>query len=185
MSRRDSPVMLFEQIGFGKPMDPAAFPKPRLSSAPTAFAPIARAAGWDIDEWRTVTEFAAARRDAATICGVVPAGTVGARRLVRSGFVEGTERIRFAQVMYVTTELDPDWRVGDTGWRVTVRGDAALEIDLKFPVSLEGLADYTPALTANPAVNAIPFVCAAPPGLLRTGELPPLVPAGPVSGNAT
>ena len=41
MSQRNSPYMLFEQIGFGKPMDPAAYPKPRLLSAPTAFGPIA------------------------------------------------------------------------------------------------------------------------------------------------
>ena len=45
MSARDSPGMLFDQIGFGKPMDPSAYPVPRLTSAPTAFASIARAAG--------------------------------------------------------------------------------------------------------------------------------------------
>ncbi|TGD72502.1 dihydrodipicolinate reductase [Mangrovimicrobium sediminis] len=181
MSRRDSPGMLFDQIGFGRPMDPDAYPTPRLSSAPTAFAPIARAAGWEIDEWRTVTGFAAARSDAWTICGDVKAGTVGARRLVKSGYMDGVERVRFAQVMYITTDLDPDWNVGETGWRVTLRGDASLEIDLKFPVSLDELGDYTPALTANPPVNAIPFVCAAPPGLLRTADLPPLVTAGPAA----
>ncbi|MFV8819692.1 hypothetical protein [Haliea sp. E17] len=179
MSRRNSPLMLFDQIGFGKPMDPDAYPTPRLTSAPTAFAPIARAAGWTIDEWKTVTEFAAARSDAETVCGTVKAGTVGARRLVRTGYEKGVARMRFAQVMYITTDLDPDWNVGDTGWRVSIKGDASLEIDLKFPVALEELGDYTPALTANPPVNAIPFVCAAKPGILATAELPPLVPAGP------
>ncbi len=181
MSRRNSPLMLFDQIGFGKPMDPDAFPTPRLTSAPTAFAPIGRAASWEIDEWKTVTEFAAARSDAHTVCGTVPAGTVGARRLVRTGYEKGVERMRFAQVMYITTDLDPDWNVGDTGWRVSIKGDAALEIDLRFPVALEDLGDYTPALTANPPVNAIPFVCAAAPGILTTAELPPLVPAGPAA----
>ncbi len=179
MSRRDSPLMLFDQIGFGKPMDPDAFPTPRLTSAPTAFDPIARASGWTIDEWKTVTEFAAAREDAWTICGDVKAGTVGARRLVRTGYENGVERIRFAQVMYITTGLDPDWDVGETGWRVKLRGDASLDIDLKFPVSLDELGGYTPALTANPPVNALPFVCAARPGLLKTADLPPLAPAGP------
>lgn len=179
MSRRNSPLMLFDQIGFGKPMESGAYPTPRLTSAPTAFAPIARASGWNIDEWKTVTEFAAARSDAETVCGTVAAGTVGARRLVRTGYENGLERMRFAQVMYVTTDLNPDWNVGETGWRVTVRGDASLEMDIRFPVSLEQLGDYTPALTANPPVNAIPFVCAAPPGLLVTADLPPLVPVGP------
>lgn len=181
MSRRDSPGMLFDQIGFGRPMDPGAWPTPRLNSAPTAFAPIARATGWEIEEWRTATEFAAAKNDVRTICGDVRAGSVGARRLVKSGYAGGIERVRFAQVMYITTELDPDWNVGDTGWRVSVTGDASLEVDLKFPVTLDELAEYTPALTANPPVNAVPFVCAARPGLLRTGDLPPLVPAGPTA----
>lgn len=181
MSRRNSPLMLFDQIGFGKPMDPDAYPTPRLTSAPTAFAPIARAAGWEIDEWKTVTEFAAAREDAETVCGSVKAGTVGARRLVRTGYEKGVERMRFAQIMYITPDLDPDWNVGDTGWRVKIEGDASLEIDLKFPVSLDELGDYTPALTANPPVNAIPFVCAARPGMLRTSDLPPLAPAGPAA----
>jgi 4-hydroxy-tetrahydrodipicolinate reductase len=179
MSQRDSPVMLFEQIGFGKPMDPDAFPTPRLTSAPSAFAPITRAAGWHIDEWRTVTEFAAACSDVDPICGQVSAGTVGARRLVITGHAGGVERLRFDQVMYITADLEPDWSVADTGWRVTVCGDASLEIDLKFPVALAELAEYTPALTANPPVNAIPFVNAARSGLLRTSDLPPLVPAGP------
>ena len=181
MSRRDSPLMLFDQIGFGKPMDPEAYPTPRLTSAPTAFAPIARAAGWEIDEWTTVTEFAAARSDAHTICGEVRAGTVGARRLVRTGYADGVERVRFAQFMYITKDLDPAWDLADTGWRVKVVGDASLNVELNFPVTLEELGEYTPALTANPPVNAIPFVCAAKPGILRTADLPPLVPAGPAA----
>lgn len=179
VSRRDSPVMLFDQMGFGKPMDPEAYPTPRLTSAPTAFAPIARAAGWSIDEWTTVTEFAATRSDVQTLAGEVRAGTVGARRLVRSGYVDGVERVRFYQTMYVSDDLEPAWDIAPTGWRVQVKGDASLNVDLNFPVSVEELADYTPALTANPPVNAIPFVCAARAGLLRTEDLPPLVPAGP------
>ena len=81
--------------------------------------------------------------------------------------------------VYVTTDLEPAWDLADTGWRVKVTGDASLEVDLKFPVTMAEMAEYTPALTANPPVNAVPFVCAARSGLLRTGDLPPLVPAGP------
>ena len=38
---------------------------------------------------------------------------------------------------------------------------------------------FTPAFTANRPVNAIPYVCAAPPGILSTTDLPPITPAGP------
>jgi 4-hydroxy-tetrahydrodipicolinate reductase len=179
MSRRDSPYMLFEQIGFGKPMDPAAYPTPRLLSVPPAFAPIARAAGWEIERWTSTTDFAAARHATPVLAGEIGAGTVGARRLTVAGHAGGREVVRFRQILYLTPDLDPAWDVAATGWRVRVRGDASLDVELAFPVSIDELAEYTPALTANPAVNAIPFVCAARPGLLRSADLPPLVPAGP------
>jgi 4-hydroxy-tetrahydrodipicolinate reductase len=181
MTQRDSPFMLFEQIGFGKRMDPGAYPVPRLLSVPPALGSIADAAGWTIERWTTVTEFAAARRRTSSLAGEIGAGTVGARRLVVAGQVGGRDVVSFAQILYLTPDLDPAWDVGRTGWRVRVRGDAPLDVELPFPVPVEDLAGYTPAYTANPAVNAVPFVCAARPGLLRTADLPPLTPAGPMT----
>jgi 4-hydroxy-tetrahydrodipicolinate reductase len=182
MSRRDSPFMLFDQIGFGKPMDAsAAQPTPRTLSAPPPFGAIARAAGWTIDRWTTATEFAAARRTTRVLAGEIAAGTVGGRRLVIAGQVDGAEVVRFVQTLYLTPELDPAWSPAQTGWRVRVQGDASVDVTIAFPIQLDELAEYTPALTANPAVNAVPFVCAARPGLLRTEDLPPLTPAGPAA----
>ena len=37
----------------------------------------------------------------------------------------------------------------------------------------------TPGYTANRPVNAVPYVCAAAPGILSTSDLPPIIPAGP------
>jgi 4-hydroxy-tetrahydrodipicolinate reductase len=182
MSRRDSPYMLFEQIGFGKPMGGVkAHPTPRLLSIPPALASVGRCAGWRIDRWTSVTELAAARRTTSVVAGEIKAGTVGARRLVVAGHADGKEVLRFAQFLYLTPDLDPAWDVAQTGWRVRVRGDAPLDVELAFPIPLEELNEYTPGLTANPAVNAVPFVCAARPGLLRTADLPPLTPAGPAA----
>ena len=65
------------------------------------------------------------------------------------------------------------------GWRVRVRGDAPLDVELPFPIEVDELAAHTPAYTANLPVNAIPYVCAAPAGILRPSDLPPIVPAGP------
>jgi len=181
MSRRDSPFMLFEQIGFGKPMDPGAYPTPRLLSIPPALSSVASSAGWKIDRWTTATGFAAARRKTEVLAGEIGAGTVGARRLVVAGHEGGKEVLRFAQILYLTPDLDPAWDVAATGWRVRVRGDAPLDVELAFPISIDELAEYTPGLTANPAVNAVPFVCAARPGILRTADLPPLTPGGPAA----
>jgi 4-hydroxy-tetrahydrodipicolinate reductase len=68
--------------------------------------------------------------------------------------------------------------VAPTGWRVRVRGDAPLDVELPFPIPVEQLAGHTPAYTANLPVNAVPYVCAAPPGILRFEDLPPITPAG-------
>jgi 4-hydroxy-tetrahydrodipicolinate reductase len=180
MSRRDSPFMLFEQIGFGKPMDAfEAHPTPRLLSIPPPWTSLARAAGWTIDRWTTVTQFAAARQATRVLAGEIGAGTVGARRLILAGQIGGKDVLRFSQILYLTADLAPAWDVAPTGWRVRVRGDAPLDVELAFPIPVDDLAEYTPAYTANPPVNAVPFVCAARPGLLRTADLPPLTPAGP------
>jgi hypothetical protein len=50
---------------------------------------------------------------------------------------------------------------------------------MPFPVPIDDLADSTPAYTANLPVNAIPYVRAAPPGILSAADLPPIVPGGP------
>ncbi len=66
-----------------------------------------------------------------------------------------------------------------TGWRVRVHGDAPLDLSMPFPVPLDELGDVVPAFNANGPVNAIPYVCAAAPGILTTRDLPHLLPCGP------
>ena len=59
-----------------------------------------------------------------------------------------------------------------------MHGDTPLDVQITFPVPLAELGAMTPSITANRPVNAVPFVCAAPPGILTSDDLPPLVPAG-------
>jgi hypothetical protein len=66
-----------------------------------------------------------------------------------------------------------------TGWRVRVDGDAPMDVALPFPIPVEDLGARTPGYTAHRPVNAIPYVCAAAPGILETTDLPPITPAGP------
>jgi 4-hydroxy-tetrahydrodipicolinate reductase len=92
--------------------------------------------------------------------------------------------VRFTASWYCTPDVEPAWDLRPTGWRVRVRGDAPLDVELPFPIPLEDLGAYTPAYTANRPVNAIPYVCAAPPGILTTEDLPVITPAGPKLGTA-
>jgi 4-hydroxy-tetrahydrodipicolinate reductase len=52
-----------------------------------------------------------------------------------------------------------------------------MDVEIGFPVALDDMAAFTPALTANRPVNAVAAVCAARPGILTTVDLPPLMPA--------
>jgi 4-hydroxy-tetrahydrodipicolinate reductase len=181
LSRRDSPHLLFELMGFGRPLSSYS---PRrasylLGEFQPALADLAERAGLTVDDWSSAGEVAAARVDTQLVAGDLPAGTIAAQRTTIEGTAGGTPILRFAASWYCTEDVEPVWDLRPTGWRVRVRGDAAIDVDLTFPVPLEELGSFTPALTANRPVNAIADVCAAEAGVLSTADLPPLTPARP------
>ena len=181
LSRRDSPHLLFEQMGFGQP--PASYNPNRASYLLGEFGPalavLAEAAGRPVDDWTATGEVAAARQDTSIAAGQLPAGSVAAQRNCMVGTSDGAEVVRFTVNWYCTTDVEPAWDLRPTGWRVQVRGDAPFDVQLPFPIPLEDLGLHTPAYTANRPVNAVPYVCAATPGILSTADLPPITPAGP------
>lgn len=185
LSRRDSPHLLFQQMKFGQPL--AAYDASRASHLLGAFGPalgtLAEAAGRPVDDWSCTSEAAAARRTTMLAAGELPAGTIGAQRTTVVGRSGGANVVRFTASWYCTADVEPAWDLRPTGWRVRVRGDAPLDVDLPFPIPLDELGAFTPAYTANRPVNAIPFVCDAAPGILSPRDLPPLVPAGPRRGS--
>jgi 4-hydroxy-tetrahydrodipicolinate reductase len=182
LSRRDSPEMLFDLMGYGK--DPAVFgeqhPDWMIGEFGAPLGVLAEAAGRPVDTWSCSGEVAAARRSISIAAGEIPAGTVAALRSTISGHSEGSEAVRFTANWFCTHELDPEWDLLPTGWRVHVRGDAPVDVEIEFPVALEDFGPVMPGYTGNRPVNAIPFVCAAPPGVLSTADLPPITPHGPV-----
>jgi 2,4-diaminopentanoate dehydrogenase len=178
LSRRPSPELLFDLMGFGRPM--GAFEDFRADYLGASFGPslrlVAEAVGLPLDSVVASGELAAARRDTTIAAGDLPAGTVAAQRITVAGIRNGEPLIRFRASWYCTADLEPAWELLDTGWHISVAGDAPLEVDLRMPIPLERMAEISPAYTANRAVNAVPFVCAAPPGIVTTVDLPPFVP---------
>ncbi len=181
LSQRDSPHLLFEQMGYGKPLD--SFNAARTSFLVGSFGPslavLAAAAGRPVDEWASTGEVAAARRTTQLAAGELPAGTIAAQRTTIIGRSGGADIVRMTPTWYCTTDIEPAWDLRPTGWHVRIYGDAPLDVGLEFPVPVEELGPITPAFTANPPVNAVPYVCAAPPGILATADLPRITPAGP------
>ena len=100
---------------------------------------------------------------------------MAAQRMKVVGRRGGRALLSFEANWYCTTDLDPAWDLGPTGWRLTVAGDAPLDIEMRFAVPLEDMGAYTPGYTANRAVNAVPVVCEAAPGIRTTVDLPQVI----------
>ena len=120
-------------------------------------------------------EVARARRDIRIAAGVIERGTVAAQRTTIWGVRNGMAFISFRANWYCSTEIDADWDLRPTGWQVEVDGDTPLDIQIGFPLPLERWAQVSPNLTAHRPINAIPYVCAAPPGIRTMLDLPPII----------
>jgi 4-hydroxy-tetrahydrodipicolinate reductase len=177
VSSRNSPEMLFQLMGFGR--DRSAFDPGRWSHGAASFGPslrlIGEAIGLPLDSVESTGEVAVATRDVEIAAGTIAAGTVAAQRMTVAGMRHGEEFISFSANWYCSTEIDADWDLREGGWRVTVAGDCPLDIDIRLAIPLERMAETTPGYTANRAVNSVPVVCEARPGIRTTVELPQVV----------
>lgn len=182
LSHRPSAHMVMEQMRFGKPLsefDPERRKNHLFGEYQPPLTVLADLAGFTIDEWTAEGGVAAAKEDLTIVAGKIEAGTAAAQRVVVHGRSDGVDRIRFTQYGFVAMDVEPDWGLQPTGWRVRIHGDAPFDVSMPFPVPLDELASFVPAFNANGPVNAIPYVCAAPPGMLTTEDLPHMVPRGP------
>ncbi|MGH9097913.1 MAG: dihydrodipicolinate reductase, partial [Acidimicrobiales bacterium] len=163
--------------GYGS--DPAAFDTGRWSHGAQSFGPslrlLAEALSLPLDSVEATGEVAVARKTTEIAAGRLEAGTVAAQRMKVEGRRRGRALLSFEANWYCTTDLDPEWDLGPTGWRLTVAGDAPLDIEMRFAVPLEAMGAYTPGYTANRAVNAVPVVCEAAPGIRTTVDLPQVI----------
>jgi len=178
VSSRNSPEMLFQVMGFGAPMAP--FDQRRAEHLKGDFGSslgqIADAVGLEVDAIEALGELSPTRREVTIAAGTVAAGTVGAMRTTITCKSGGRPVLRFRASWYVTQDIEHDWDLRESGWRIVTEGDTPVKVDVTFPVSEEDYAAYTPGLTAHRPVNAIPAVCAAPPGIRTTVDLPQVLP---------
>ena len=182
LSRRPSPHMVMEQMRFGKALeefDPDRRKNHLFGEYQPALTILADMAGFEIDEWTAEGGVAAAKEDVEIVAGTIEAGTAAAQRIIVTGRGGGTDRLRFTQYGFVAMDVDPDWGLQPTGWRLRLHGDAPIDMSMPFPVPLDELASFVPAFNANGPVNAIPYVCEAKPGILSTEDLPHMLPRGP------
>jgi hypothetical protein len=139
---------------------------------------VAAALGWTLDgEKRDRHEMAVATRDLDTPVGRIAKGTIAAQRFTWQGTVRG-EPVVTARTNWFMGDghLDPDWRLGDERFEVALEADPPLSATFHgvHPPELGKNLDRIPGIvgTAMHCVNAIPYVCTAPPGIRTYLDLP-------------
>jgi 2,4-diaminopentanoate dehydrogenase len=178
MSSRNSPELIFDLMGFGRgpeSFDPSGVEAHGGASFAGTLEVLAEALALPLDAVEASGQVATARRDVEIAAGQVPAGTIAAQRMQVRGMRDGRPLVTFSANWYLTTEVEPAWDLRETGWHVLVDGDTPLDVDIRFPVPPDEWAATSPGLTAHRPVNAIPFVCAAAPGIVKIVDLPQVV----------
>jgi hypothetical protein len=170
-----------ELFGFGQPLDyqgGVMMPGVITFGWGAAVTMVAEALGAQLDEIRESCQFAPAPRRLETASGVIEPGMVGAIWFRCIGVVEGEEAITIEHIDRMCDDVAPDWpksRMGgiDGVWRVIIEGEPSF--DAEFEVGFNANEDSTPhglLATGMRAVNAIPWVCAAAPGIVDALHIP-------------
>jgi hypothetical protein len=168
-------------VGFGQPLD--GVPPMVAPGVPTMvwggqIRLLARGLGLALDEIREVVERRPLARDVTNRLGLFAAGTQGALRFEVQGWIAGEPRIVIEHVTRITDDpaLDPagDWpRVdGGSAHGVRITGRPSLTLTIEAEDEHGDRAGGGNATAACRIVRAIPFVCAAEPGLLDALAVP-------------
>lgn len=175
-------------MGFGYPIDQPDLPAITEKGSGIfrdAVLLIADALRADLDEVRCEAEYAQTTED-PHLPGdwTIAKGCVAGVDVRWKGIVGGREVIEIRGRWRKGQSLDPDWPL-DMGYTIEVRGQPTIKTTLSFlpPPDFQGetLDDYIMlglTITAMPAINAIPAVVAAAPGIATYNDLPLPLPRG-------
>jgi 4-hydroxy-tetrahydrodipicolinate reductase len=173
----DQPTVLFDTMGFAKPLDhtpllliPGVL---TLAWGPVLHA-IAAALGVEIEDIRETYEKCPADSAFTVPSGPVPAGTMAGLRFEVLGMVRGRPAIVLEHVTRLRPDIAPQWPqpAGAGCYRVVVHGMPSMICDLQLRGAGGDHNNGGLVATAMRILNAIPAVCAAKPGLLSVQDLP-------------
>jgi 4-hydroxy-tetrahydrodipicolinate reductase len=175
----DQPMMLFDLMGFSKPLDHEPRPmmlQPGILSMAfgSVVSQIAAALGVELDSVEEFYEQLPAPETFEIAAGTIPAGTAAGVRFEIRGIVGGRAVIVAEHVTRLRADIGPDWPqpIGDGSYRVRISGEPDMTLDLRL-VAADGTVNTAVfKATAMRLVNAVPAVVEAPPGLLTAMDLP-------------
>jgi len=178
-----APFVVGEIMLFGKtPEQAAKSPMPAMMGGGfmQSIDMVADALGFDLDpDKRSTHEMSVATKPIDSPIGPIEPGRVAAQRFTWEGTVRGEPVVTVRTNWFMGEEyLDPAWSFGPEGERfeVEVTGDPSSKVTFHgwHPESIAAGLARNPGIvaTATHCVSAIPYVCAAEPGIRTYLDLP-------------
>jgi hypothetical protein len=175
-------------VGWGRPIDDPALPamtKQGTAVFGDAVCMLGDALGVEFDEVRCETEYAKTTIDLDLGSWTIPAGGVAGVDARWQGRVGGRTVVELRVRWRKGQSLEPDWKLEPHLYVVEVQGRPTIttKIEILPPpdfqaTTFEEFMALGMILTAMPAVNAIPQVVAAPPGIITYTDIPLPLPRG-------
>jgi 4-hydroxy-tetrahydrodipicolinate reductase len=174
----DSATVMFDVMGFGKPMDeiPMLLQPGVLSIGwGSVVRQLAAGLGLELDGLEEIYVREPAPEDFEIASGHIAKGTAAALRFEVIGLVDGAPAVVLEHVTRLRDDLCPQWpQPAQAGgnYRIEITGEPCYAMDVCLS-SPNGDHNHAGVLaTAMRIVNAIPAVIAAPPGICTTLDLP-------------
>ncbi|WP_227982794.1 diacylglycerol kinase [Nocardia spumae] len=174
----DGATVMFDVMGFGKPLDEVPMllqPGVLRLAWGTTIRQLAAGLDVTVDEITESYEREPAPETFEIAAGQVPKGSVAAIRFEIQGRVQGRPLIVIEHTTRLREDLRPDWpRPAQPGgsYRVEIVGEPSYTVDI-CPTSRHGDHNHAAIVAAaGRIVNAIPAVVAAPPGIRTSLDLP-------------
>jgi hypothetical protein len=174
----DGSTVMFDVMGFGKPLDevPMLLQPGLLGIAwGAAIRQLAAGLGIELDKITESYEREPAPEAFDIVAGHIPKGGLAALRFEICGVIGDRPVIVVEHVTRLRGEFRPDWaQPAQPGgsYRVEITGEPSYAVDI-CPTSRNGDHNYAAILAAaGRIVNAIPAVVAAEPGIRTTLDLP-------------
>ena len=185
----DSATVMFDVMGFGKPLDelPMLLQPGVLSLAwGSVVRQLAAGIGVELDEVTETYVREPAPEDFDIASGHIAKGTAAALRFEVRGMKDGKVAVVLEHVTRLRDDLRPDWpQPAQEGgsYRIELTGEPSYTLDLCLS-SPNGDHNHAGLVaTAARVVNAIPEVVAAQPGIRSTLDLPLITGKGLYAGN--
>jgi len=174
-------------VGFARPIDDPALPA--MTEAATkvfgdAVRFVADALALDLDSVRCEAEYAQTTEDLDLGSWKIDAGCVAGVAVSWQGIRDGRVVVALNARWRKGRSLEPDWQI-EHGYIVDIQGQPCVRTKLEiYPAAdfeAKSFRDYMVLgmiMTALPAINAIPQVCRARPGIVTYLDLPLVAPRG-------